>query len=84
MFYHICSQGQFILVLARPSIKFLILFYWISLIILDYFNFMLVGSKAAYQIDLPSYLMKVSFSLLCIVGSTIINNIIRAEELWTA
>jgi hypothetical protein len=70
----VCSQGlfdSFTLILARPSIKFLILYYWISLIIVDYLNFTLSDSKAIYQIDfLCSCLRKVFFSLFCIVGST--------------
>jgi hypothetical protein len=54
MFYHLFvhrdSFTLFILILARPSIKFLIVFYWKSLINLDYLHFTLSVSKATYQI----------------------------------
>jgi hypothetical protein len=57
MFYHLFVHG------ARPSIKFLILFYWTSLTISNYLHFTSSGSKTTYQIDLPSFVSYEKFLL---------------------
>jgi hypothetical protein len=72
LYVHRDSLTLFILILARPSIKFLIIFYWTSSTISDYLYFTLIGSKAN-QIDLPSCKFSSSFSVLSGVpqGSTL-------------
>jgi hypothetical protein len=55
MFVYRDSLTVFIFILARPSVKSLTLFYWMSSIILDYLHFTLSSSKVAYQLNLPSF-----------------------------
>lgn len=57
--FHRDSLTQYIFILIKLLIKFLILFYWITLIILDYLHFTLYGSKSFYQIG------KTLYSFLC-------------------
>jgi hypothetical protein len=62
MFYHLHIHSDslilFTFILAKPLIKFLILHYWKSLIILGYVYFMLLGELLIKQIFLHSYLGK--------------------------
>jgi hypothetical protein len=57
LYVHRDSLTLFILILSRPSIKFLVLFYWTSSTISDFLHFTLIGSRVTYQINLPSFVI---------------------------